>query len=103
MTKPTIATRAAWIAERKALLDKEKALLRAQDELAAARRALPWVHIDKDYRFDGPNGEETLADLFGSRSQLIVYHFMFAPTSEKGCTSCSFWADNWSAAIDHLK
>lgn len=103
MSKHEITTRTAWIAERKALLEKEKALLRAQDDLAAARRALPRVRIEKNYVFDGPNGKESLADLFGPRSQLIVYHFMFSPTAEKGCSNCAFWADNWSAAIEHLK
>ncbi|WP_437963467.1 thioredoxin family protein [Sorangium sp. So ce260] len=103
MTQHEITHRGAWIEKRKALLDKEKALKRAQDELAAARRALPWVRVEKTYVFDGPNGTESLAELFGPRSQLIVYHFMFAPTWEAGCKSCSFWADNWGAAVQHLE
>ncbi len=102
MTKHEITSRTAWLEQRKALLDKEKALTRAHDELAAARRALPWVRIDENYVFDGPGGTKSLADLFGPHSQLIVYHLMFAPDAERPCKSCSFWADNWSAAIQHL-
>ncbi len=103
MTNHEVTNRTAWLSQRKDLLAKEKALTRAHDELAAARRALPWVPVEKPYVFDGPGGEETLADLFGPRSQLIVYHFMFGPTAEVGCKSCSFWADNWSGAIAHLQ
>jgi predicted dithiol-disulfide oxidoreductase (DUF899 family) len=103
MTHHELMNRTAWLSQRKHLLDKEKALTHARDELAAARRALPWVRVEKNYFFDGPNGKETLAELFGPRSQLIIYHFMFGPTAEVGCKSCSFWADNWSAAIQHLQ
>jgi predicted dithiol-disulfide oxidoreductase (DUF899 family) len=102
MTTPEITTRTAWLAQRKELLLKEKALTRAQDELAAARRALPRVPVDQQYVFDGPGGERTLADLFGPRSQLIVYHFMFGPNAERPCKSCSFWADNWGPSVPHL-
>jgi predicted dithiol-disulfide oxidoreductase (DUF899 family) len=73
-----------------------------RDQLSAERRALPWLRIDKDYTFDGPTGKETLAQLFGDRSQLVVYHFMFAPEWDVGCKSCSFWADNFNGIIPHL-
>lgn len=102
MTIHEVTDRDAWLARRRELLAREKALTRAHDELAAARRALPWVEISEPYVFDGPDGEQTLAGLFGPRSQLIVYHFMFAPTADVGCKSCSFWADNWSASVAHL-
>jgi len=98
-----VTDRTTWLSHRKALLEKEKALTRARDELAAARRMLPWVRVEKPYAFDGPHGKESLADLFGTRSQLIVYHFMFRPEADAGCKSCSFWADNWSAAVQHLE
>jgi predicted dithiol-disulfide oxidoreductase (DUF899 family) len=103
MTTHEITNRTAWLERRKALLDREKALTRAHDELAAARRELPWVRVDKPYRFDTTGGERSLAELFGPRSQLIIYHFMFAPTWNAGCKSCSFWADNWSGAVQHLR
>ena len=73
-----------------------------RDQLSAERRALPWVRIDKEYVFEGPDGRETLAELFEGRSQLVVYHFMFAPDWEAGCKSCSFWADNFNGIIAHL-
>jgi hypothetical protein len=71
----------------------------ARDELTRQRQALPWEPVENDYVFDGPNGNETLADLFDGRSQLIVYHFMFAPEDEAGCKSCSFWADNFNPNV----
>lgn len=95
-------SRAEWRDARLALLQKEKALTRARDELAAARRALPRVRVDAAYGFDGENGPETLADLFGSRSQLAVYHFMFGPGWDAGCPMCSFWADNLAGLAPHL-
>ena len=91
-----------WTTERKALLAREKELLRQQDELARQRRALPWVKIEKNYVFDGPNGKETLAQLFAGRSQLIVNHFMLGPGWEEGCIGCSFEADSVSGSIVHL-
>jgi predicted dithiol-disulfide oxidoreductase (DUF899 family) len=103
MTPHETTNRTAWLEQRKALLDREKALTRAHDELAAARRALPWVRVDKPYVFDTPDGKRSLAELFGPRSQLIIYHFMFAPSWEAGCKSCSFWADNWEGAVQHLR
>lgn len=92
----------AWIEARKRLLAEEKDLTRLRDRVSEHRRALPWVRVDKRYVFDGPQGEATLADLFQGRSQLIVYHFMFAPDWEEGCKSCSFWADNFNGFVAHL-
>lgn len=91
-----------WREARKALLEKEKELGRARDELAAARRALPWERVEKEYVFDDASGKVTLAELFDGRSQLVVYHFMFAPEWEAGCKSCSFWADNFERNVVHL-
>jgi predicted dithiol-disulfide oxidoreductase (DUF899 family) len=91
-----------WIAARKKLLVKEKQLTRLADKLAKERRALPWEAVTKDYAFDGPNGKETLAQLFDGRSQLVVYHFMFGPDWDAGCPHCSRWADNFNGMIVHL-
>lgn len=91
-----------WLAARIAFLAEEKAFSRARDELNRHRRALPWERVEKSYAFDGPNGRETLADLFEGRRQLIVYHFMFAPEWKEGCTHCSFWADSFDALGVHL-
>ena len=102
MTEHAIVGREAWIAARKQLLAEEKEMTRALDRLRAARRALPWERVTKDYRFQGPDGEEKLSDLFAGRSQLVVYHFMFAPEWEEGCKSCSFWADNFERNVVHL-
>jgi predicted dithiol-disulfide oxidoreductase (DUF899 family) len=92
----------AWIAARKAHLAEEKAFSKARDALSRKRRELPWEKIDKKYLFDGPNGKETLADLFGGKSQLIVYHFMLGPGWEAGCPSCSYLADHFDGAAIHL-
>ncbi len=91
-----------WIAARTALLAKEKEFTRLRDELSRERRALPWEKVDKAYVFEGPRGEETLADLFEQRSQLVVYHFMFNPDADEGCKHCSFWADNFNGIGVHL-
>jgi len=91
-----------WLAARKALLTKEKAFTRLRDELSRERRELPWVKVDRPYSFDGPNGKETLAELFDGRSQLVVYHFMFSPDWQAGCKHCSFWADNFDRVVVHL-
>ncbi|MGR3759452.1 DUF899 domain-containing protein [Roseobacteraceae bacterium NS-SX3] len=91
-----------WISARKALLAKEKEFTRLRDELSKERQDLPWERVGKDYVFDGPNGEETLADLFDGRSQLIIYHFMYGPDWEEGCKSCSFIADHFDPAVVHL-
>jgi predicted dithiol-disulfide oxidoreductase (DUF899 family) len=95
-------SREQWIAARQALLAQEKELTRARDRLSAQRRALPWVRIDKPYTFDGPNSRETLSDLFGGHSQLIVQHFMLAPDETEGCPGCSFCADHVDGAFRHL-
>ena len=91
-----------WLAARKALLSKEKELTRLRDQLSAERRELPWVKVNKEYVFDGPEGKETLADLFDGRSQLLIYHFMFGPGWERGCPSCSFVSDHIDGANWHL-
>jgi len=93
---------AEWLAARKEFLRKEKEFTRLRDELSRLRRALPREKIEKQYVFDGPSGKETLADLFGKRSQLIVYHFMFGPGWKEGCPSCSFLADTFDGAAVHL-
>lgn len=97
-----IVSQAEWLTARKALLAKEKEFTNARDALSAERRALPWVKIDKSYVFDGPNGKQSLAELFDGRSQLIVYHFMFGPEWQAGCPHCSHWADNFNSIIVHL-
>ncbi|ELR05630.1 hypothetical protein VC83_07645 [Pseudogymnoascus destructans] len=95
------ATHKEWVEARKALLEKEKALTKASDELASLRRQLPHVKVEK-YTFEGPNGKLNLLDLFQGRKQLIIYHFMFSPTSTTGCVGCSFFADNIPAYLQHL-
>jgi predicted dithiol-disulfide oxidoreductase (DUF899 family) len=97
-----VVSREAWLAARVALLEKEKEFTRQRDALGRERRALPWVRVEKRYVFDGPQGETTLTDLFGPRSQLVVYHFMFAPEWDAGCKHCSFWADNFDRIPIHL-
>ena len=91
-----------WIEARKQLLIKEKEFTRLRDELSRQRRDLPWKAVTKEYMFEGPNGKETLTELFDGRSQLIVYHFMFDPNWEAGCPHCSRWADNFNGIIVHL-
>lgn len=103
MMQHQIVPRDEWLAARKDLLRKEKELTRLRDRLNAERRALPWVRIDKEYVFDGPNGRETLADLFAGRSQLIVKHFMLGPGWKEGCVGCSFEVDHAEAALVHLE
>lgn len=103
MTAHKVVSKDEWMEARKRLLAKEKEFTRKRDELSAERRALPWMRIDKEYVFDGPNGRETLAQLFGDCSQLVIYHFMFAPGWEVGCKSCSFWADNFNGITVHLR
>lgn len=92
----------AWEAARRDLMTREKAHQKDRDDLAAARRALPWMRIDKPYVFQTPDGPAELAALFGDREQLIVWHFMFGRDWEEGCTSCSFWADHYDRAVVHL-
>ncbi|MGZ5847495.1 MAG: DUF899 domain-containing protein, partial [Ramlibacter sp.] len=91
-----------WVAERKALLAREKELTHLRDRIAAERRALPWLRIGKEYVFDAPEGRRSLADLFQGRSQLLVQHFMFGPGWEQGCPSCSFMADHIDGMAVHL-
>ena len=102
MTDHTIATREAWTAAREALLAREKEHTRMGDELAEQRRELPWVAVEKEYRFDTDDGERTLLGLFDGRSQLLVYHFMFGPSYDVGCPTCSAIADGVDALLPHL-
>ena len=95
-------SRDEWMAARRELLAKEKELLRATDALRRQTRDLPWVKVDKNYVFEGPNGKETLSDLFAGRSQLIVKHFMLGPGWEEGCLGCSFGADQIDGSVVHL-
>lgn len=103
MTRHTVGTRDKWLAARIALLEAEKELTRRSDELARQRQQLPWVRIDKDYRFDTEEGEASLRDLFRGRSQLIVHHFMFSPNWTEGCPSCSSVADGYNGFRVHLE
>src|SRR5438132_4750100 len=103
MENHKVVSREEWLEARKQFLAKEKEFTRLRDQLSQQRRDLPWVCVDKPYVFEGPNGKETLPELFGDRSQLIVYHFMFDPSWEAGCKSCSFWADNFERNVIHLK
>jgi predicted dithiol-disulfide oxidoreductase (DUF899 family) len=98
----SVVPREEWLAARRALLAKEKALTRLGDEISRLRRELPWVRVEKPYLFEGPRGLETLADLFEGRSQLVVYHFMYGPGWEEGCSGCSFLADHIDGANLHL-
>ncbi len=97
-----VVSRDEWIKARRALLAREKDFTHVRDALSAARRDLPWVKVDKNYVFDGPDGKVSLTDLFDGRSQLIVYHFMFGPDWEQGCPSCSFVADHIDGSTIHL-
>ncbi len=92
----------AWLAARKELLAKEKEFTRLRDQVSALRRELPWEAVTREYLFEGPDGRQTLPQLFAGRSQLIVYHFMFAPDWDAGCPHCSHWADNFNGGIVHL-
>src|SRR3982074_176444 len=102
MTKHMTGTREEWLAARLELLAAEKELTRRSDELARRRQELPWVRIDKEYRFEADEGSASLADLFRGRSQLLVYHFMFGPDYAAGCPSCSAIADGFSGSVVHL-
>ncbi|HEX3127722.1 MAG TPA: DUF899 domain-containing protein [Thermoanaerobaculia bacterium] len=102
MTMHTTGTREEWLAARLDLLQAEKELTRRSDELAQRRQELPWVRIDKEYRFDTDEGTASLADLFRGRSQLLVYHFMFGPDYKAGCPSCSSIADGFNGFVTHL-
>jgi predicted dithiol-disulfide oxidoreductase (DUF899 family) len=102
MTEHKVVSRDEWLAARKDLLAGEKDFTHQRDALSAQRRELPWVRVEKDYVFDAPGGKKTLAELFGGRSQLIVYHFMFGPGWEEGCPSCSFLSDHFDGSVVHL-
>jgi predicted dithiol-disulfide oxidoreductase (DUF899 family) len=102
MTDHKTGTREEWLAARLELLEAEKELTRRSDELTRRRRELPWVRIDKEYRFETDDGTRTLAELFDGRSQLLVYHFMFGPSYEAGCPTCSSMADTVDGALPHL-
>jgi predicted dithiol-disulfide oxidoreductase (DUF899 family) len=102
MTSHKTGTHQEWLAARLPLLDAEKELTKRSDELARRRQELPWVRVDKDYRFETDEGTGSLRDLFRGRSQLLVYHFMFGPDYEAGCPSCSAIADGFSGSVVHL-
>ena len=102
LERPRVVPQVEWLAARKELLSKEKEFTRLRDELSRERRELPWEKVEKRYVFEGPDGKQTLPELFDGRSQLIVYHFMFDPSWEAGCPHCSFWADNFNPVIVHL-
>jgi len=103
MQERKVISREDWLIARKEHLAKEKEFTRLRDQLSRERRELPWVKVEKEYLFNAPNGKKSLADLFDGKSQLIIYHFMFGPDWEKGCPSCSFWADNFNGIDIHLK
>jgi len=103
MNPPKIVSQAEWLAARRQLLEHEKQLTRARDALNAERRSLPCVRVEKEYIFDTPHGERSLADLFDGRSQLVVQHFMFGPGWKEGCVGCSFKADHVDGALPHLE
>src|SRR3954470_23075978 len=103
MTTHATATREQWLAARLELLEAEKELTRRSDELAPRRREPPWPRVEKDYRFETGDGPASLADLFGGRSQLLVYHFMFGPDFAGGCPSCSAIADGFNGSVVHLE
>src|SRR5437667_9018583 len=102
MTKHRTGTRKEWLAARLELLEAEKELTRRSDDLARRRQELPWVRIDKKYRFETDEGSASLADLFRGRSQLLVYHFMFGPEYSAGCPSCFAIADGFNGVVVHL-
>ena len=97
-----VVSQKEWIAARKKLLAQEKKFSKARDQMNLERRKLPWVKVEKEYAFNGPKGKVSLADLFGSKSQLIVYHFMFGPGWKDGCPHCSFWADHFDSVNLHI-
>jgi predicted dithiol-disulfide oxidoreductase (DUF899 family) len=99
---PKVVSRDEWLTARKELLAKEKEFTEQRDAIAAERRQLPWVKVEKNYVFDSPAGKRTLGDLFDGRSQLIIYHFMFGPEWQEGCPSCSFNMDHTDGALVHL-
>jgi predicted dithiol-disulfide oxidoreductase (DUF899 family) len=103
MVQHKVVSHDEWIEARKRFLAKEKEFTRLRDELSRERRELPWTRVDKQYVFAGPSGKETLADLFAGHHQLIVQHFMFDPSWDAACKSCSFWADGYNGFFPHLE
>ena len=103
LTGHEVVSRSEWLIARKDLLEREKELTRLRDQLAAERRALPWVKIEKEYTFDGPEGEVTLAELFDGRSQLFIKHFMMAPGQQTQCVGCSLEVDHTEGILPHLE
>ena len=103
MAAHKIGTRDEWLVARLELLEAEKELTRRGDELARRRRDLPWVLVEKDYRFATEDGDASLRELFGGRSQLLVYHFMFDPDWDEGCPSCSAVTDGFAGSIAHFE
>lgn len=102
MAQHKVVSQDDWLEARKAFLAREKEFTRLRDKLSADRRELPWVKVEKEYIFDGPDGKLSLADLFGDKQQLMIYHFMYGPDWEEGCPSCTFWADNFNGIDVHL-
>jgi predicted dithiol-disulfide oxidoreductase (DUF899 family) len=102
MSDHQVVTPEEWLDARRELLAEEKEFTRLRDRLSQRRRDLPWAPVTKRYEFAGPDGRQTLTQLFDDRSQLVVYHFMFDPDWEAGCKSCSFWADNFNGVVPHL-
>jgi predicted dithiol-disulfide oxidoreductase (DUF899 family) len=97
-----IVSQSEWLAARKELLAAEKEFTHQRDAISAKRRELPWVKVEKNYVFDGPNGKTSLSDLFRGKSQLVIYHFMFGPDWEQGCPSCSYLGDHFGGSLVHL-
>ena len=102
MTAHTVGTREEWLVAREQLLQREKELTRLSDELARERRELPWVPVEKEYRFETDQGTRTLAELFNGRSQLLVYHLMFGLYDDAACPGCSFYVDHLDGSLVHL-
>ena len=103
MTEHPVGTREEWLTARLELLEREKELTRFSDELARQRRELPWVPVDKEYRFETGEGPKSLDELFAGRSQLLVYHLMFGPDDAAACNGCTYTADNFAGAVPHLE
>ncbi len=103
MTDHQVLPRSEWIEARRRFLAKEKEFTRLREALSRERRELPWERVEKSYVFDGPTGKVLLSDLFLGKSQLVVYHLMFAPDAQSACRGCSFWADNFNGTIPHLE
>jgi predicted dithiol-disulfide oxidoreductase (DUF899 family) len=102
MTQHQTVSREQWLDARRALLTEEKQLTQLREQLSERRRNLPWVRVEQEYTFEAPSGQRTLAELFDGRTQLVVYHFMFAPDATVPCKSCAFWADSFDDTVVHL-